>query len=87
MLSRVAVIEVSRHMWYVYQNSCTDVRPDLIQNLMRNMVEATDANIREATMLAVGYLCEDLPDSVLSVEERNALLTAIVSGMAADPLS
>lgn len=55
-------------------------RPDLIQNLLRNMIEPTDAHIKEATMQAVGYMCQDLPDGALTPDERNALLTAIVAG-------
>mmetsp|Transcript_14375 Transcript_14375/g.47212 ORF Transcript_14375/g.47212 Transcript_14375/m.47212 type:complete len:885 (+) Transcript_14375:177-2831(+) len=53
--------------------------PDLIQTLLNNMGGSTA--VREATLLAIGYICESLPSDVLRQDEVNSVLTAIVQGM------
>jgi importin subunit beta-1 len=52
---------------------------------MANMsASPPDHGVRQATLQALGYVCEEmgsLKDDVLSAEQINMVLTAVVSGM------
>ncbi|KIZ03724.1 Importin subunit beta-1 [Monoraphidium neglectum] len=73
-LAKVAAIELPRRDW-----------PDLIPALLANMSASPPSHgVRQATLQALGYICEEmgsLKDDVLSPEQINMVLTAVVSGM------
>ncbi|GBF94393.1 importin subunit beta-like [Raphidocelis subcapitata] len=77
VVAKVAAIDLPRREW-----------GELIPALMANM-SATPPNhgVRQATLQALGYVCEEmaaLKDDVLSPEQINMVLTAVVSGMSAE---
>lgn len=55
--------------------------PDVIQRLLANVsgVQSTEA-VKEASLEAIGYICEELDPNVLAVQ-ANEILTAIIQGM------
>lgn len=66
----IAVIELPKGMW-----------PDLIETLCNNVTNpASNESMREATLEAIGYVCQDTEPEVL-VSQSNLILTAIVHGM------
>lgn len=54
---------------------------DLIATLVNNVVDAGSTEVqKEATLEAIGYICQDIDSEVL-VQQSNAILTAIIHGM------
>lgn len=54
---------------------------DLIATLVNNVVNAGSTEVlKEATLEAIGYICQDIDSEVL-VQQSNAILTAIIHGM------
>jgi importin subunit beta-1 len=74
VLAKVAAIELPTQQW-----------PDLVKLLLSNMsVTPPDTGLRQSTLQTLGYICEEMAaihDDVLSQEEINAVLTAVVQGM------
>lgn len=53
----------------------------LIQMLLEKVVAPTSSEMeREATLEAIGYICQDIPADVLECQSNN-ILTAIIHGM------
>lgn len=53
----------------------------LMQTLVNNVVsEGSSENVREATLEAIGYICQDINSDVLE-QQSNIILTAIIHGM------
>ncbi|GBF91859.1 importin subunit beta-like [Raphidocelis subcapitata] len=77
VIAKVAAIELPRRDW-----------AELIPGLMANMSAAPpNHGVRQATLQALGYVCEEMGamrDDVLSPEQINMVLTAVVSGMSAE---
>lgn len=66
----IAVTELPHHQW-----------PDLIATLVNNVVQANSTEIqKEATLEAIGYICQEIDSDVL-VAQSNDILTAIIHGM------
>ncbi|KAG1714873.1 Importin subunit beta-1 [Nymphon striatum] len=66
----IAVIELPHQQW-----------PDLIQTLTQNVTNVNSTEMmKESTLEAIGYICQDIDPAVLS-SQSNAILTAIVHGM------
>lgn len=66
----VAVTELPHNQWL-----------DLINMLVNNVVQATSTEMqKEATLEAIGYICQEIDSDVL-VSQSNAILTAIIHGM------
>lgn len=66
----VAVAELPQNQWL-----------DLINVLVSNVVQATSTEMqKEATLEAIGYICQEIDSEVL-VAQSNAILTAIIHGM------
>lgn len=66
----IAVIEIPRGLW-----------PDLIEILCNNVTNpASGDQMKEASLEAIGYICQDTEPEVL-VSQSNLILTAIVHGM------
>ena len=74
VVAKVAAIELPRREW-----------GELIPALLANMsAPPPNHGVRQATLQALGYICEEmgaLKDDVLSPEQINMVLTAVVSGM------
>jgi importin subunit beta-1 len=68
VLAKIAVIELPRDQW-----------PDLIESLMNHMM-LQDNNLKESTLEALGYICEEIEPQVIQ-EKSNQILTAVVQGM------
>lgn len=55
--------------------------PDLIQKLVENVVNEKSTEMqREATLEAIGYICQDINSEILE-HQSNQILTAIIHGM------
>lgn len=66
----IAVAELQHKMW-----------PDLIGLLTQNVTNPNSTEMmKEATLEAIGYICQDIDPEVL-VSQSNEILTAIVHGM------
>ncbi|CAF1675137.1 unnamed protein product, partial [Adineta ricciae] len=66
----IACAEIPRNQWQ-----------DLIQRLVDNVTTVgRPDNIREASLEALGYICQDIDSDVL-VPQSNVILTALVYGM------
>jgi len=74
VLAKVAAIDLPRQEW-----------PNLISVLLANMSSPTpDHGVRQATLEALGYICEEMgsmESDVLAPEQINMILTAVVAGM------
>lgn len=69
----IAVAELPRGEW-----------PELIQMLTQNVTNANSTEMtKEATLEAIGYICQDIEPEVL-VTQSNDILTAIVHGIRKD---
>lgn len=69
----VAVAELPHMQW-----------PDLVQRLTSNVTNPNSTEmVKEATLEAIGYICQDIDPEVL-VGQSNDILTAIVHGMRKD---
>jgi len=69
VVSCIATIELPVSQW-----------PDLIGILVNNVTKGQDHGLRQATLEALGYLCEELESGTLT-QQANMVLTAIVHGM------
>ncbi|CAH0557204.1 unnamed protein product [Brassicogethes aeneus] len=66
----IAVAELPQKQW-----------PDLIQTLVNNVCHANSTEMqKEATLEAIGYICQEIDSDVL-VTQANDILTAIIHGM------
>lgn len=82
VIPKIAIIELPRREW-------TDLIPSLLQNMGTG---GGRASIKQCTLEALGYVCEevgstafnDASESLLSQEQVNNILTAVVSGMTKD---
>eukprot|EP00195_Chlamydomonas_chlamydogama_P009742 CAMPEP_0202900576 /NCGR_PEP_ID=MMETSP1392-20130828/11916_1 /ASSEMBLY_ACC=CAM_ASM_000868 /TAXON_ID=225041 /ORGANISM="Chlamydomonas chlamydogama, Strain SAG 11-48b" /LENGTH=865 /DNA_ID=CAMNT_0049586993 /DNA_START=281 /DNA_END=2875 /DNA_ORIENTATION=+ len=74
VLAKVAAIDLPRKEW-----------PTLIQTLLNNMgAQPPVVGTRQATLEAMGYVCEEMgniKEEVLTPQEINMILTAVVSAM------
>ena len=82
VIPKIAIVELPRQEW-----------TDLIPTLLHNMgTDGGRAGIKQCTLEALGYVCEEIgsmalqgvADNVLSQEHVNNILTAVVSGMTKD---
>ena len=70
-VAKIAGAEIPAKQW-----------PDLVTGLQSNVANAgAPAGLRQATLEALGYICEEIDADHLSEGEVNAMLTAIFSGM------
>ncbi|ORY53095.1 ARM repeat-containing protein [Rhizoclosmatium globosum] len=67
VIAAIGAIELPHNQW-----------PDLITILVHN-VQAPDNNTKEATLQAIGFICETIDPSVLQ-DVSNLILTAVVQG-------
>ncbi|KAK9168065.1 hypothetical protein Syun_000205 [Stephania yunnanensis] len=71
VIAKVAAIEIPRKEW-----------PDLIASLLSNMTQQTStAPLKQATLEALGYVCEEISPQDIAQDEVNSVLTAVVQGM------
>jgi len=72
----IAMVELPRGLW-----------PGLLSTLVQNVTNAGSSEImKEATLQAIGYICQDVEPRCLE-ESANEILTAIVHGMRRDETS
>ena len=70
----VAVVELPRDLW-----------PSLLQVLVANVTSLQSTEmVKEATLEAIGYICQDIQDHRCLEAKSNEILTAIVHGMKSD---
>uniref|UniRef100_A0ACD5XEX3 Uncharacterized protein n=1 Tax=Avena sativa TaxID=4498 RepID=A0ACD5XEX3_AVESA len=71
VIAKVASIEIPRREW-----------PELIVNLLGNMTKPdAPPSLKQATLDAIGYVCEEISPQDLEQDQVNAVLTAVVQGM------
>ncbi|MFQ6668730.1 hypothetical protein Gotur_034277 [Gossypium turneri] len=71
VIAKIASIEIPRKQW-----------PELIGSLLNNMTQKDKpAALKQATLEALGYVCEEISHQDLVQDEVNAVLTAVVQGM------
>ncbi|XP_076931767.1 importin subunit beta-1-like [Bidens hawaiensis] len=71
VIAKIASIEIPRKEW-----------PGLIGSLLGNMTQQDKpASLKQATLEALGYVCEEISHSDLVQDEVNSVLTAVVQGM------
>ncbi|KAL5655263.1 hypothetical protein ACJX0J_034582, partial [Zea mays] len=77
VIAKVASIEIARREWQ-----------DLVAKLLGNMTSAgAPAPLKQATLEALGYVCEEISPQDLEQDQVNAVLTAVVQGMNQTELS
>ncbi|GAB6028323.1 Importin subunit beta-1 [Chamberlinius hualienensis] len=70
----IACAELPQRLW-----------PELINILTQNVTNpASTEMLKESTLEAIGYLCQDIQDPEVLAAQSNAILTAIVHGMKKD---
>jgi len=70
----VGVVELPRNMW-----------PNLMSVLVNNVTNTSSTEtLKEATLEAIGYICQDIQDHLCLEAKSNEILTAIVHGMKRD---
>jgi importin subunit beta-1 len=55
--------------------------PELIPQLQGNVAAASASGVKQASLEALGYVCEDLDHTALPQSQVNVVLTAVVAGM------
>lgn len=71
VVAKIASTEIPRKEW-----------PELVQLLLANMTQLDKpASLKQATLEALGYVCEEISDEDLVQDEVNAILTAVIQGM------
>lgn len=67
-MAAIAAIELPTGQW-----------PELMDRLVRNVNDANAAHVKQASLQAIGYICETVDPEVLSTQS-NQILTAVVKG-------
>lgn len=67
-LAAIAAVELPAGQW-----------PELMDRLVSNVNESTPAQVKQASLQAIGYICENVDPEVLSTQS-NQILTAVVKG-------
>ncbi|XP_076905507.1 importin subunit beta-1-like [Bidens hawaiensis] len=71
VIAKIASIEIPRKEW-----------PELIGSLLGNMTQQDKpASLKQATLEALGYACEEISHNDLVQDDVNSVLTAVVQGM------
>ena len=68
VIGKIASIEVPENQW-----------PELIPQLDANIVQKADVGLRQSSLEALGYVCEEVPKSLEASSGK--ILSAIASGM------
>jgi len=72
-IQHVAAVELPRNLW-----------PNLLQVLVSNVTNPSSTELtKEATLEAIGYICQDIDQRFLE-QKSNEILTAIIHGMKKD---
>ncbi|XP_074642398.1 importin subunit beta-1-like [Tubulanus polymorphus] len=67
----IACVELPHNMW-----------PDVIQSLTKNVTKVASTDMmKESTLEAIGYICQDIEPRNILQTQANEILTAIVHGM------
>ncbi|KAJ8508823.1 hypothetical protein ONZ45_g8947 [Pleurotus djamor] len=68
VVSALAAVDLPNNQW-----------GDLIGTLLANVNQATNTNLRIATLQAIGFICESIKPEILSLRS-NEILTAVIHG-------
>ncbi|GMH44988.1 hypothetical protein BSKO_12945 [Bryopsis sp. KO-2023] len=77
VIAKIAAIELPRGDWH-------DVIPTLLKNMEH---QPPSTSLKQCTLEALGYVCEEMGlmnDNLLSQDQVNSILTAVVQGMTKD---
>ena len=66
VVAAVGVIELPHNQW-----------PDLIQGLVNNVTISGDESLKESSLEALGYICEEIETATLE-PQSNLILTAVI---------
>eukprot|EP00741_Cyanophora_paradoxa_P021338 tig00021348_g20597.t1 len=69
VIAKIGAIELPRNEW-----------PELVNLLLGNMTGTPSSALKQSTLEALGYVCEEIEANVLS-QQSNQILTAVVQGM------
>ena len=72
VVAAIGVIELPQNQW-----------PDLIQGLVNNVTTSGNDPLRQSSLEALGYICEEIETAALE-PQSNLILTAVVHGMRKD---
>lgn len=73
VIAKIAAIELPQGEW-----------PELVGSLLANMGGPQleqPSHLKQATLEALGYVCEEVSSEILAQEQVNSILTAVVQGM------
>lgn len=79
VIAKIAAIELPQGEW-----------PELVGSLLANMggpQQEQPTHLKQATLEALGYVCEEVSAEILAQEQVNSILTAVVQGMNASETS
>ncbi|CAG8486946.1 7548_t:CDS:10 [Ambispora gerdemannii] len=68
VVAAIAAIELPQGQW-----------PDLIKNMLDNVQNTDNTQLKQATLTAIGFVCESIEPEILAAQS-GAILTCIVSG-------
>jgi len=75
VVAAVGVIELPQSQW-----------PDLIQGLVNNVTTSGNDHLKQSSLEALGYICEEIATETLE-SQANLILTAVVQGMRKEELN
>jgi importin subunit beta-1 len=75
VIAKIAGIELPQKQW-----------PELVGSLLSNIHQLA-ANVKQATLETLGYLCEEVSPNVVDQDQVNKILTAVVQGMNASEVN
>ena len=67
-LAAIAAVELPQNQW-----------PELMQKLVENVQTSNPEHVKQASLQAIGYICEAVDPEILA-SQSNAILTAVVQG-------
>jgi importin subunit beta-1 len=70
VVGKIGALDLAAQQW-----------PELIPQLQGNVAAASASGVKQASLEALGYVCEDLPADALPQSQVNVVLTAVVAGM------
>ena len=69
VVAGIGVLELPQNQW-----------PDLIQGLVNNVTQSNNDYLKQSSLEAIGYICEEVDPAVLSTQ-GHVILTAVIQGM------
>lgn len=73
-VAAICVIELPKGMW------------NGVLELLQNNANSDDLNVRLASVLTLGFICEDIDPKYLSAEQLNLILPAVLMNVIPDQI-